>query len=422
MAKRKTSSKEAHRQWVEARRLRRERALQLRREGEAREAALRAALARPTSGPARLAAAAQGTSARVEHPPRMQELLEVARGRAPRLVTDHIMRALKVMSQLEWVRSPADWQPAGKSADTVFRSLAEHLFARFRMPPVLWTVFTGPPGGSVRLGRVVAHVAAGGSLFDAVRSGLLSVPLTRRMCHEVLTRPVEATFLAAIRRAQVRGAGGSLGFCRAWIRTNPGRQLQERAREEFWATVIAWFCRNPVPHAEVGPLVDYIAQRRDEDAAFSMKGRTLPALQRGMREWHRQLGLKKSVPNAVFRRSGLRPMDIERKARDSSGRAVREVWHFREVLDTATLADEGSAMGHCVYSYARQIQSGLCSIWTLTLEDATGHWRRLTIEVRPELHQIVQARGRWNARPEARDVLALREWAGSNTLTIADNL
>src|SRR5262249_52864067 len=244
---------------------------------------IRAALARPTSG-AHLRAEVPGASDRRRNdPPRMRELLEVVQARAPRLVTDDARRAFKVMAQLEWARPPADWQPSGKGADTLFRSLAEHLFPRFRMPPVLWTAFSEPTAGALRLGRVVAHVAAGGSFFDTVRSGLMPVPLTRRMCHEVLTRPGERTFLGAIRRAQGRAAGGSLGFCRAWVRTNPGRHLHERAREEFWAAVIAWFCRNPVDHAELGPLVDYVAHRVEEDGAFSMKGRTLPALERGMR-------------------------------------------------------------------------------------------------------------------------------------------
>ena len=29
-------------------------------------------------------------------------------------------------------------------------------------------------------------------------------------------------------------------------------------------------------------------------------------------------------------------------------------------------ADEGQAMGHCVYSYVRWIEDGQCSIWTAT--------------------------------------------------------
>ena len=76
-------------------------------------------------------------------------------------------------------------------------------------------------------------------------------------------------------------------------------------------------------------------------------------------------------------------------------------------------------MSHCVFSYARRIESGECSIWALTLEDNIGHWRRLTIEVRPSLRQIVQARGRFNRLPERRDMLALEVWASRNKLQLS---
>ena len=183
--------------------------------------------------------------------------------------------------------------------------------------------------------------------------------------------------------------------------------------------MIAWFCRNLVPHAEVGPLVDYVAHRREQDPAFSIKGRTPVALQRGMREWHHHLGRRRSIRHVEFRRSDLQPLDLVRNVRDPRGNRVREVWHFREILDSTTLFDEGRAMGHCVYSYVPAIERLECSIWTLTLEDTTGHWRRLTIEVHPSMRRIVQARGRFNGLPEPRDMVALREWAGRNNLQIA---
>jgi hypothetical protein len=53
------------------------------------------------------------------------------------------------------------------------------------------------------------------------------------------------------------------------------------------------------------------------------------------------------------------------------------------------------------------------------MRDDKGHWRRLTIEVRPAVRQIVQARGRFNAKAEPRDLLALEAWASRNRLSIA---
>jgi hypothetical protein len=124
------------------------------------------------------------------------------------------------------------------------------------------------------------------------------------------------------------------------------------------------------------------------------------------------------VRRRAFKPSGFEAMDLDR-SRNANGTRLTEVWHFREMLDSASLADEGRAMGHCVYSYANSIERGECSIWTLTLEDGTGHWRRLTIEVRNSARRIVQARGRFNKLPQALDMVPLNAWAGRNRLEIA---
>jgi hypothetical protein len=184
--------------------------------------------------------------------------------------------------------------------------------------------------------------------------------------------------------------------------------------------VLVWLAANPMlPHHEIGPLVDYVEHRRGETPGFSMKSRSARALLRGMRAWHGQLAREQRGLDRVFQPSGLLPMDLDRSRRDRLGNPIVEVWHVREVLDARTLADEGRAMGHCVYSYGRAIESGQCAIWTLTLRDDTGHWRRLTIEVRRPLRQIVQARGRFNARAEPRDLLVLEAWAARNALSVA---
>jgi hypothetical protein len=402
---------------VEARRVRRRAQDARQRQADAREAALRAALARP---PVRAAdaidrlLAADAHAARVE---KLRELLAVTAERAPRLVRTENLTALKRVADADWVRPLAEWRPAGKGQDRLFRSLGEHLLARYPMPPFLWSAFFAEEGAPV-LARVAVHLAAGGSLYQAVKSGLMPVPLTRAMCHELLSRGGEAGFLAAVRKVQVRAAGGSARLFAAWIGTRAGRRLHAREDEEFWQTVLAWFCANPmVPQADVAPLVDYIEHRRAEAPGFSIKGRSVLALMRALREWHGHLAREKASAGRTFPPCGLKRMDIDQTRVDGARRQI-EVWHFREILDAATLADEGRAMGHCVFAYAPRIERGECAIWTLTLEDNDGHWRRLTIEVRPALRQIVQARGRFNRLGEPRDLLALNAWATRNELEV----
>jgi hypothetical protein len=100
-----------------------------------------------------------------------------------------------------------------------------------------------------------------------------------------------------------------------------------------------------LPQAEVGPLVDCIDHRRAEAPDFSMKGRGVLAMMRAMREWHGQLSKEKAAAGRVFPSSGLEPMDIDWSRRDGRGNRVVEVWHFREILDARTLADEGPGHG-----------------------------------------------------------------------------
>jgi hypothetical protein len=106
-----------------------------------------------------------------------------------------------------------------------------------------------------------------------------------------------------------------------------------------------------------------------------------------VRKWHRHLATATDYSGCLFTPSGLQTMDLHRSRRDRLGRRIVEVWHVREILDGKALADEGRAMGHCVYSYARM--------------------------------QVVQARGRFNAKADPRDLLVLEPWADRNELTIA---
>jgi len=383
----------------------------------AREAAIRAALARPRPGAREIVERFLAPERQPRR--RLRELLAALAEKAPRLLSEERLQAFEHMAEAPWFRPPSAWKPVGKGADSLFQSLAAHLFARYPMPAFLWSAFLGGDGRAA-LVDVALHVASGGSLFEAVKTGAMPIPLTRRMCHEVLVRGGEGDFLDVVRRVQVRAAGGNGRLLRAWLGTEAGARLHDRGGEAFWQTVLVWLGKNPMlPESEVGPLVDYIALRRRQDPTFSITGRSVLALLLGMREWHGALARGGDARRRTFKSSGFEAMDVDRSRRKSHGGHVTEVWHFREVLDSRTLADEGRAMGHCVYSYANSIERGECSIWMLTLEDGTGHWRRLTIEVRNSARRIVQARRRFNKRPEPLDLIALNTWASRNRLEIA---
>ncbi len=361
-------------------------------------------------------------------------IMEIVRKRAPRMLGEpEYVRALRYLheNRSHWVRSIVDWRPKGKSIDTVFRSLASHLLARYKMPDFLWSAFTyGEPNfagvRAVQLEALVVHLAAGGSLMAVVPSKvvppavapLIDVPLTRKMVHIFMNTPAGLGIVSALRRAQILGSGGSLTLWTAW-RDTRAWPLQSLPWETFWQSTIEWFCRNPMlPAVQVGPLLDYFHHRRNDDVSFSMKSRSVLASLRAMEVWHRDLAETKvgAREPKIFKPSGFVGCNLDHSYRDRAGKHHKAIWHVREILTRAELVEEGRAMHHCVYSYAPVIAAGDTSIWVVTEEDSTGHWRRLTIEVRKSGRSIIQVRGPCNRMPHDHEMQIVREWAAKNNL------
>jgi hypothetical protein len=316
-----------------------------------------------------------------------------------------------------WVRPLEEWTAEGKGAMTLFRSLCSHLLARYPMPSLVWRTMFANDATFAKLGPVIVHVAAGGSLYKLVQDGTLSIPLTRAMCHDALSVRDDVNLLGAMRRAQVGALGGNDRLWKIWLGTTPGASILERADEEFWLTVLRFLAHNPMfDAAQIEPLIDYIRVRRTEEPGFSMKGRSALALLRAMEDWHRGLAQVKVVGARVFRPSGLHPKtyDVSRV-----GTSREDTWRVFEILSAQALAEEGRAMHHCVYSYARSIESGSCSIWSVTKEDENGNWRMLTVEVASRARQIVQARGVCNRPADGTSYKVLVRWANDNALTIS---
>jgi len=371
------------------------------------------------------------------------EVMRVVERTAPKLLEKDYVQALSWACRIPYVfkqpfvRAPVEWEPRGKGRDSIFRSLVEHLLARYRVSHVFWTVFFDRDSThKYNLLPLVGHVAAGGSLVDYVSGKVplpavlpserpfpeFPVPLTRKMCHDLLTMPSERSLVAAVRRIQVRSAGGSERLLQALLSSHHCQSLDTKDNEAFMQTVIDWLSKNAMLNpAEIAPLLDYIVHRRREDASFSMKSRSVVAMVRAMHAWHDGLAHTRSISRAVFRESGLRPITVSMHRKEKDGQVTPEVWRIRELLSARALADEGRRMNHCVYSYENSVAQGRVSIWSMTMEDGcgtTGNWAQLTIEVLNGTRSIVQARGRFNRIASAREHSVLAKWAQENHLAI----
>lgn len=339
--------------------------------------------------------------------------------RAPRL---HVVPyATAVRRVLRATPFRDDWSPRGKGRDMQFRSLAEHHLARFAMPPVLWTAFFDP--FVERLVPLVVHVARGGSLHDHVRETDFPVPLTRRMCHDLLSRPFRGSLLYAMRTVQALAVGADGGLLHGWRRSPFAQRLGTREEEIFWFEALGWMAKwHELDSASVGPLLDFIAHRRGLEPSFSMAGRSLAAVRRAMDEWHRDLARAEELHGTRYDASGFEPLVLDLSRRSLDGTTQKVVWRVQEIRTGRELAAEGRRMSHCVYSYAARVQSGATSIWSMTLENGlgeTGCWAMLTIEVRNAERRVVQARGRFNRQPTSAEHAVLVRWAGENDLTLA---
>jgi hypothetical protein len=438
-----TSKREAARQSAEARRkalaAQRQRSAQ---EAAEREAKVRLAFTRPPTDEAlmvRKALAAPGFSdplfslvapdgpAQVARPIQLDALLSRVADDAPKLLVDKTyIAAFYRASTLPWVRDLATWEPKGKGRDTLLRSLFEHLLARYKTPTFVWSAFFAHGADARLLTPIVGLVANGGSLHQAVKDGSLPVPLTRKMCHDLLQTPAGTGFIEAIRRVQVRELGGDPRLLRAWLGTGPGRALQAPVHESFWQTVLAFFAKNPMlDRTQVGPLVDFISYRRGQEHDFSMKGRSGLALLRGMHEWHAQMHNERVVRRhnptmpELFKTSGLKPGRWDKSHRSPKGHHIHDLWYIEEILSSSELFKEGREMRHCVASYGGRITSGDTSIWRLHHEENEGAWKLLTIEVSNRSRQIVQARGVCNRQPTGHELAILTAWANMNLLTMS---
>jgi hypothetical protein len=254
------------------------------------------------------------------------------------------------------------------------------------------------------------HVGRGGNIRTAEG---LPVSLTKKMAHLFLQAPAALTIEEALRWAQVVGQGGPESMAQALFATRLGTTFEH---EEFWSTVIHFFVSNAMLDPDyAGPIVDYIhhqkyvpqeivhpggrVERRDPPQPhFSMKSRSIARLLEQVDRWHAQLAKETRLPAGHWPASGIGEFDEEEVLDD--GRKIR--WAIRELLSARELVVEGRLMNHCVATYAQNCQSGKTSVWSLRLEDGRGgDYRVMTIAVDNRTRRITEARGRYNARPNA---------------------
>lgn len=337
-----------------------------------------------------------------------------------------------------WLRPAEAWQPATHDARGQFGALARHLLVRYDVPVFLdasW--FEGFTVAGQQHRNWFVHIGNGQNIRTVPDC---PVRLTKGQAHHFLQAPPDVSVVAALRWGQTRGLGGDAFLARAIAASKLESVLPD---EPFWASVIHFFVNNArLATGSVSPIVDFVyGQKFGEPAPlgpdgrlnfddapepdFTMKGRTLAALQKRREEWHAQLARETRRPAKAWNASGFEPLYAQE--RDAHG--ILNTWTIRELCDSQALQQEGREMRHCVLTYAGGCLQGTTSIWSLRVRPGNDIRTRrlLTIEVNNARRAIVQVRGRCNqtlgafcgkGRVQTAEAL-LRRWAGQQRLAIA---
>jgi len=318
------------------------------------------------------------------------------------------------------LRRPEDWRCRIKSRSQSRRllDLVRFTFARYPVPPHLENAWANdhvaPPlqpqrpaeaGREPDLRRWYIIATQGGSLYKLAAHPYLSKLET----HHFLIAPAQVgtaqtAFWYAVARTQGDGVGSALRIART-------RLCDHSITTPFWRDVARFFVRNPASLQEMNDLIDFLAVTQQQNASFTLKGRTLAALRRRMEEWHRELRKAQRICGGSW--PGHPLDDIEYHAGSEHKRAI---WRFRQIKTGNDLFREGQCMHHCVASYKERCMSGDVSIWSLTSEYPIGCINRgVTIELRKS-GVIMQCRGFANRPPYANELAMVKRWAQEHGL------
>ncbi len=275
---------------------------------------------------------------------------------------------------------------------------------------------------------MVCGVLPRGASF--LRSLDLPILMTRKMEHIFLASPDHLPIEHAVRKAELVAMGAPAGILKAVMATRLAADLHHG---DFWRTVWIFLIEHArhVDLTQIGPMIDYIEAIRHEQISaetrdgmvtfdppqptFSMKGRTMQSMMRLMQGWHRSL--REKGPEFSWTQSPFKPLLFEEPHQDEAATPKR--WHMTELTNSEQLRSEGSALHHCVASYAYLCCRGTSSIWSLRFWKGEKIHHVLTVEVDLRKRAVVQARGRANRSASGKPRRILQDWAARERLQMA---
>jgi hypothetical protein len=310
------------------------------------------------------------------------------------------------------VRDPATWPCALRTRDPgrIALDFARHAFASYPVPHHLERIWLGGErlsASETSLRKAWYLSVAQGRSLHKEHTGTF---LTKRETHRFLAPPVRMGFREALWYAVARTHSDDHGACLRVAASKVARPVVT----PFWKDAARFFAGAGIPLNEIDDLVDYLAHRVGQSAAFALKGRTLASLRTGMHDWHRDLARRAKVEGGKWDGHDVEGYRFVEEA-ERPGRDV--TWTVVQVLTGNDLAEEGSRQRHCVASYKANCMSGTCSIWSLRRTDWKSTERVLTMEMR-HVRRIVQIRGFANRLATPEEMRHVRRWAAERRIEV----
>lgn len=299
---------------------------------------------------------------------------------------------------LKMVRPIERWKRPSFDPEEQLEDLIDHCFAKYPTPLFLISSFYEPS-----LKYQLWYVQLGTGKSVKTLKGLPNT-FTSKMMHEFRNTPKEFSVTQAIIRAQALGFGASQQVAIALTRS---RLAEIEGNISFWENVIQFFANQKLlGHLELYKILEYLEVRIQRDRLFTMKGRTLDALQSQAQEWHLEMQKMRNEANYVsWFPSGVKGMDFQTK---KNGKAVTYV--AKELLTSDELYQEGYDMSHCVADYVDDCYAGRTSIFSLRKQEGDTVKKLATIEIDPRNLDILQAEGKCNTPLSPEASKALNHW------------
>ncbi len=328
-------------------------------------------------------------------------------------------RALREMfrRRSDWARGPGDWRPECEHGKRhLLISLARHLFVRWSMPGFMDDVWV-EPGRRARMARdLYAHMAAGRSL----RTAVLPYRLTKRQAHFFPQARLGSTLDSALAfaDARVHGLHPLLASSIAFHGLGQGL-LSAPHQRDYWLSVLRYLAEHPrFADRHNGEVVDYLRGRIDggRHAPLRLHGRDPAWLLGEVRGWHRELSSMTLSHEAARQEfpageiGGFRCADEPVDGADSG-----YGWRIRRLRNALELHEEGRALGHCVFTYAKQCMRGECSIWSLVRTEPEGTERR-SATIRVMNQRVVEAKGLANRLLDREERAVVARWMTQENL------